>query len=183
MAWSFPSVLETVTSRVLRRTASRANHRRRAPPIRRAAAGGGRQLGAALQPSADPDDSTGEPTPRRLRPFRLLIRTATNAYFSQVVSVLSIPEKDTAVKAAVRELWEFLQAVDSVESLSVFQRLPKVARRLEAFSDDEVLEAIDEIRAGKGEDKPVKLGGSVVAGRTTRSPLGNAAGDDHRWRC
>ncbi len=90
------------------------------------------------------------------QPFRLLIRTATNAYFSQVVSVLSIPEKDTAVKAAVRELWEFLQAVDSVESLSVFQRLPKVASPLEAFADDEVLEAIDEIRSGKGEDKPVK---------------------------
>ena len=36
------------------------------------------------------------------QPSRLLIRTATNAYFSQVVSVLSLPDRGSAVEQAVR---------------------------------------------------------------------------------
>src|SRR2546428_568445 len=91
-------------------------------------------------------------------PSRLLIRTASNAYFSQVVSVLSLPERSTAVVAGVRELWDLLQAVDSVESLKVFKRLPKVTEKLASFSDDEILEAIDEIKSGEDGERPVKQG-------------------------
>ncbi len=86
---------------------------------------------------------------------RLLIRTATNAHFPQVMSVLSIPE-DSAVKDAVEGLWNLLQAVDSADSLAVFKRLPNISEKLAPFSDDEVLAAIDELKGGKGEDKPVK---------------------------
>ena len=39
-------------------------------------------------------------------PSRLLIRTASNAYFPQVVSVLSLPDRGSAVETAVRELWD-----------------------------------------------------------------------------
>jgi len=42
-------------------------------------------------------------------PSRLLIRTAANAYFPQVVSVLSLPDRGTAVQTAVMELWDDLQ--------------------------------------------------------------------------
>src|SRR5437667_5287629 len=89
-------------------------------------------------------------------PSRLLIRTASNAYFPQVVSVLSLPERATAVDTAVRELWELLQAVDSIESLAVFKRLPKVMEKLASFSDDDILEAIREVKRGKPDEKPVK---------------------------
>jgi len=89
-------------------------------------------------------------------PSRLLVRTASNAYFPQVVSVLSLPERGTAVEAAVREIWDVLQAVDSSESLQVFKRLPHVTEKLAPFSDDEVLEAIDEIKNGKEGERPVK---------------------------
>ena len=89
-------------------------------------------------------------------PSRLLIRTASNAYFPQVVSVLSLPERSTAVEAGVRELWDLLQAVDSVESLKVFKRLPRVTETLVAFSDDEILEAIREIKSGEDGERPVK---------------------------
>ena len=89
-------------------------------------------------------------------PSRLLIRTASNAYFPQVVSVLSLPERGTAVESAVRELWDLLQAVDSIESLTVFKRLPKVTDKLEPFSDDEILEAIHEIKSGSEGERPVK---------------------------
>ncbi len=89
-------------------------------------------------------------------PSRLLIRTASNAYFPQVVSVLSLPDRGTAVEAAVRELWSLLQAVDSIDSLSVFKRLPQVTEKLKAFADDEVLEVIRAIKSGRESERPVK---------------------------
>jgi len=90
------------------------------------------------------------------QPSRLLIRTASNAYFPQVVSVLSLPERSTGVEKAIRELWDLLQAVDSVESLTVFKRLPRVTEKLVHYSDEEVLEAIREIKSGEADEKPVK---------------------------
>ncbi len=89
-------------------------------------------------------------------PSRLLIRTASNAYFPQVVSVLSLPDRGTAVESAVREVWDLLQAVDSPESLAVFKRLPRVTQVLAPFSDAEVLEAIRAEKSGKGSERPVK---------------------------
>lgn len=89
-------------------------------------------------------------------PSRLLIRTASNAYFPQVVSVLSLPDRGSAVEKAVREVWEFLQAVDSPESLKIFKRLPKVTEALAHFSDDEVLDAIRDVKRGTLIERPVK---------------------------
>jgi len=90
------------------------------------------------------------------QPSRLLIRTASNAYFPQVVSVLSLPDRGNAVDAAVRELWGDLQIVDDVGDLTFLKKKPQIAERLAPFSDDEVLAAIGEAKGGKTEDKPVK---------------------------
>lgn len=89
-------------------------------------------------------------------PSRLLIRTASNAYFPQVVSVLSLPDRGTAVETAVRDLWDLLQAVDSIDSLAVFKRLPHVTAKLAPFLDDDVLEAIRQIKGGREGERPVK---------------------------
>ncbi len=91
------------------------------------------------------------------QPSRLLIRTASNAYFSQGVSVLSIPEKGSAIEAAVRELWSELQIVQSVTELPIFKRKPDVMERLAAFADDDVFEAIQVVKRGPAVDKPVKF--------------------------
>ena len=45
-------------------------------------------------------------------PSRLLIRTASNAYFPQVMSVISLPDRDDTVKAAVDAVWEFLEIAE-----------------------------------------------------------------------
>ncbi len=89
-------------------------------------------------------------------PARLLIRTASNAYFPQVVSVLSLPDRGTAVETAVAELWEDLQIVESLEELSVLKKKPKITKGLAAFYDDEILAAIQSARGGKENEKPVK---------------------------
>ncbi|HEX6861264.1 MAG TPA: DUF1998 domain-containing protein [Thermoanaerobaculia bacterium] len=87
---------------------------------------------------------------------RLLIRTASNAYFSQVVSVLSLPDRGSAVEAAVAELRDDLQIVDTAGELAFIKKKPKVAERLAPFTDEEVLKAIREARSGKAAERPVK---------------------------
>jgi Domain of unknown function (DUF1998) len=89
-------------------------------------------------------------------PSRLLIRTAANAYFPQVVSVLSLPDRGTAVQAAVTELWDDLQIVDDAGGLAFLKKKPRIAQRLAAYSDHEILAAIHEAKAGKAPERPVK---------------------------
>src|SRR5262249_7019693 len=90
------------------------------------------------------------------QPSRLLIRTASNAYFPQVISVLSLPDRGSGVETAVQELWDLLQAVDSAETLAVFKRLPRVTEKLASYSESEILGAINAAKGGKGDEKPVK---------------------------
>ena len=90
-------------------------------------------------------------------PSRLLIRTASNAYFPQVVSVLSLPERGTEVARVVRELWDDLQIVNDAGGLGFIKGKPKVAAALAKFDDDEILDAIHEAKSGDaGSDKSVK---------------------------
>ena len=87
---------------------------------------------------------------------RLLIRTASNAYFPQVVSVLSLPDRGAAVDGAVAELWDDLQIVDDAADLTFMKKKPTVAAALDPFDDDEVLHAIGERKRGQSSDRPVK---------------------------
>ena len=90
-------------------------------------------------------------------PARLLIRTASNAWFAQVVSVLSLPDRASGVDQAVAELWGDLQIVDGAAALVFIKRKPSVAERLAPFDDAEVLAAIERHRTGGGgEERPVK---------------------------
>lgn len=89
-------------------------------------------------------------------PSRLLIRTASNAYFPQVVSLLSIPDRASAVQAAVSELWEDLQIVDGAADLALLKKKPKIAARLAPFADNEVLAVIQEVKRGAAGERPVK---------------------------
>ena len=90
------------------------------------------------------------------QPNRLLIRTASNAWFPQVVSVLSLPDRGSDVGQAVRELWDDLSIVEEAGELAFVKRKPKVAEGLAGFDDQEVLQAIREIKTGSSEDRPVK---------------------------
>ena len=91
------------------------------------------------------------------QPSRLLIRTASNAYFAQVVSALSLPDRGSDVEQAVRELWDDLQIVDDPGDLRIIKKKPKVTERLSAYSDDEVLAAIGQLKHGGAGDRPVKV--------------------------
>lgn len=89
-------------------------------------------------------------------PSRLLIRTASNAYFPQVMSVLSLPNRGSAVQVAVTKLWDDLQIVDDAGDLALMKRKPRVAEGLAPYGTDEVLTAIEEHKHGPGDERPVK---------------------------
>ena len=90
------------------------------------------------------------------QPSRLLIRTASNAWFPQVVSVLSLPDRGSDVQQVVRDHWDDLSIVEEAGDLPVVKRKQKISEALAAFDDEEVLQAIGEIRTGSSEERPVK---------------------------
>ena len=90
------------------------------------------------------------------QPSRLLIRTASNAWFPQVVSVLSLPDRGSDVEQVVRDHWDDLSIVEDAGDLRVVKRKQKISEALAAFDDEEVLQAIGEIRTGNSEERPVK---------------------------
>ena len=80
---------------------------------------------------------------------RLLIRSASNAYFAQTLSVISIPEAGGALKQAVDEVWtDFLQYCESAADVAKERRKAKVSAAIEQFSDDQVWAEVDRHRSG-----------------------------------
>ena len=92
------------------------------------------------------------------QPSRLLIRTATNAYFPLLVRTLSIPDKAAAIDKVVAELWSDLMIVNDLGGLGFMKQKPNVAEALHGFADDDVLDAIDRRREGSSE-RPVHQSG------------------------
>ena len=80
-------------------------------------------------------ESCGEPN-------RLLIRSASNAYFPQTMSVISLPDRDQAVRRAVDKMWDHLELVQNLDDLKHERRKSAVRDGLEGLTDEEVLAEI-----------------------------------------
>ena len=91
-------------------------------------------------------------------PSRLLIRSASNAYFSQLMSVISIPDTRSPVDEVLRSLWDdFLSDVETIEDIVKVRKKPTVMARLQGIDDATVFASITRVRAGgSGLDRPVK---------------------------
>lgn len=89
---------------------------------------------------------------------RLLIRSASNAYFPQLMSVISIPDTRSPVDDVVRALWDdFLSDVETVADLAKCRKKPTPALRLSGIDDEAVMAAINRVRGGfLGQDRSVK---------------------------
>lgn len=82
---------------------------------------------------------------------RLLVRSASNAYFPQVLSVISIPDREGLLRKAVDPIWEdFLQYVENIEDLRRERKKAKVFGPLEGLSDDDVFAEIQRRKSGAG---------------------------------
>ena len=88
---------------------------------------------------------------------RLLVRTASNAYFPQTMSVISLPESDAGLAARVSQHRDRLKAADDLGALANFRMIPELAA---AFADVDDAVVIAEYRrqrdGGGGADVPVK---------------------------
>jgi hypothetical protein len=89
-------------------------------------------------------------------PNRLLIRTAANAYFPQVMSTLSLPDHRTGLQKLVSELWDDLGIVDDVGDLAFLKKKPRLAAKLAGLNDADVLDAIGREKLGSTAERPVK---------------------------
>lgn len=91
-------------------------------------------------------------------PNRLLIRTASNAYFPQKLTVISLPDRDEAVKQAIDAAWEYLEAVEDIDQLRYERKKAKVKAALDGISDEEAFAEL-QLRHGGGtkEEKKVKV--------------------------
>jgi len=90
-------------------------------------------------------------------PNRLLIRTASNAYFPQQMTVISLPVRSEAVKQAVDAAWDFIEAIEDIDQLRYERKKAKVKTALEGFSDEEVFAEVQARRGTGGPpDKSVK---------------------------
>jgi hypothetical protein len=79
----------------------------------------------------------------------MLVRTASNAYFSQVQSALSIPEPGKELESAVKKHWGTLKVADET-NLAVFLTIPDLKADLQDYPVADVLEQVRvEKRGGK----------------------------------
>ena len=89
---------------------------------------------------------------------RLLVRSASNAYFSQILSVISLPDLDAGLRDAVNLVYEdFLQYAESASDVKKERKKQKVAVALEKFSDEAVWEEVKRRQSGVStKDKKIK---------------------------
>jgi len=83
--------------------------------------------------------------------YRLLVRSASNAYFPQLFSVLSLPEEDPGITARLDAVWNILENA-TLATLPTFRMIPDVARALEGLTDDDAIGLIERRRAGGAGD-------------------------------
>ncbi|MCA9177621.1 MAG: DUF1998 domain-containing protein [Planctomycetales bacterium] len=79
---------------------------------------------------------------------RLLIRTASNAYFPQLMSVISLPDRNETLREAVETVWDFIGEVEDVSELKYERKKAKVHAVLDGFKDEEVFAEI-KVRRGQ----------------------------------
>lgn len=91
-------------------------------------------------------------------PNRLLVRSASNAYFSQTLSVIHIPEKDAGLKKAIDAVWaDFLLPVEDEAELKFVTKQQKVFAAIGSLPADRVLAEIKRRKSGDvGDNKSIK---------------------------
>ncbi len=90
------------------------------------------------------------------QPARLLIRTASNAYFAQTVTLLSLPETKNKLAAAVDQHWSIVKSIEELAEVKFSRKWDGWKEAIEAYTDEQVLEAVEAQRKGGASAVPVK---------------------------
>ncbi|QEG00164.1 hypothetical protein Mal15_42330 [Stieleria maiorica] len=84
---------------------------------------------------------------------RLLIRTASNAYFPQVMSVISLPDRNADLREAVESVWDFIGQAEDEGEIKYERKKEKVSKVLEGYTNYEVF---NEVKVRKGQSAETK---------------------------
>jgi hypothetical protein len=79
---------------------------------------------------------------------RLLIRTASNAYFTQLMSAISLPDRNESLREAVESMWDFVEIAESADDIQRERKREKVRKALENYSNEEVFQEV-KVRRGQ----------------------------------
>lgn len=91
---------------------------------------------------------------------RLLTRSASNAYFTQVMGVISLPEGDSDLREAVDAVWEdYLQYCEELRDVKRERKKAKVEAALDGFDDATVWDEVQRRLASGGDDAPADVKG------------------------
>jgi hypothetical protein len=94
------------------------------------------------------------------RLLRLLTRTATNTYFPQVATVISLPSAEDALSGLVQAHFTDLDAAQSPAEIAQARRFNSALRAsLEGYADEDVFARLHQIRSQRNQDAslPPKL--------------------------
>ncbi len=88
----------------------------------------------------------------------LLLRSASNAYFPQILRVISIPDQDQALREAVAKVWDaFGPLIQGMEQLPLFRQSPAFGPLIREFTDEQVWRELQRRRGGAtGPSKTIK---------------------------
>jgi Domain of unknown function (DUF1998) len=90
-------------------------------------------------------------------PNWLLVRSASNSYFPQLLSVISIPDPDEKLRKTMDSIWGDLEVVETLDELKYERKKAKVKTALEGLEDAPVLAEISRRRSGAAKPwKPIK---------------------------
>jgi hypothetical protein len=95
-----------------------------------------------LSPRRLPDDACD-------KDLRLLPRSATNTYFAQTVTVISLTKADSLVRQMIQEHRSIIDSIRTLPNfLQALRMFPQTKEAFAKFSDDEILQGLD--RGGVG---------------------------------
>ena len=82
------------------------------------------------------------------KPSKLLVRSASNAYFPQLYSIISIPERTSGLTAVLNRFASDLEAVNSLEDLKMARKFNgPLNKSLEDHKDETVFDALTTLRS------------------------------------
>jgi len=83
------------------------------------------------------------------QPLSLLTRSASNAYFPLIQSVISIPISEDPIMSLVRKHWDKLQVVPDIAVLTSFLQILELKIDFEGIAPEKIMQVINDARSGK----------------------------------
>jgi hypothetical protein len=85
-------------------------------------------------------------------PLHFLSRSATNTYFPQTVTIISLPIHEDALSQAIRKNWTSLQGATDPAYVGVLKNVPEIGASIGNYSNDDIYARIVQLRETIGRE-------------------------------